>query len=1084
MPRLALSVFVLIAVFATPGTAQITISTLSPTSTVAGGPTFTLTVNGSGFGSVNTVQWNGANQSTTFVSATQLTASIPSSLIASAGTNNVRVKQSPFLLTFSNTVVFTVNNPTPTLSSISPTSTLVGTGGAGGVTLVLNGTGFNASSVARLDGVDLPTTFGSSVLLNASISASILSSAGAHLVSVFTPAPGGGTTGSFSYSVTNPSPGLTFVVPSSTTVGAGSVGFTALGSGFNSQSVIRLDGVDLATTVNGAGSATAVVPASVTAAPGAHSVTVFNPTPGGGTSLGSTFTVNNPAPTLTAIAPNTSPAGSPPLAVTVTGTDFNATSVVKRNGVALTTAFVGATQLTATLSPADLAAIGTSSLTVFNPGPGGGTSTGATFTTTGNPVPVLTSLVPATLPIQFSAATITINGSGFTTASVARYDGVDCPTTFVSSTALSASINGSFLALSGTGQVTVFNPAPIGGTTLPLTFTVTSPVPLLTGMTPSTLAAGSPTTSLSLSGTNFTFQSSAFVDDVPPLPLSTVNGPNGTLTAQMPNFRLATPGTAVIKVSNPAPGGGTSVGLALTITAATPTLTSLSPNLVVAGAGDVVVLLTGTGFNPLSQAEIMGITNLVPTFINTTFMNVTIPAALTSVVATYGIRVSNGPPGGGVSTILNFMSYDDPVPTIQTQIAPAVAPVAPNGGVFAFTTTGCHPATVAHLNGAPLPTTFAGVIGGAQTIQFTVPFGVVPAGGAQTATLVNPGPAGGTGPGFPVLWNNPVAQINGASPNTFIGGSAATPMTVIGINFNPQSVVTIDDAPLPTVFVSTTSVQCTLPAIRLAAAGFLKLRVVNPAPGGGSSSPFTLSVSGPKIASASPSFLPVLTPSSPAVTINLSGLFPNPAAVVKVNGINVPSTWNSSASMSCVVAPTLAATLQPGGFALTVVQTIPSAGLGPVTSNALGVTVGVPGSPDNAGTVTVAPRVASANEEFFLRVEAPVFNQPVSLIADFTQTVLVPVVLDPAFDVALGVLFGAPFPLADGLGLLGPPTASVLRAQDLTVFGVPNPRGVFDLFGLVAPPVPFGVTFQLQAIYLDPATPFGFNVTHVNPQTL
>ena len=165
--------------------------------------------------------------------------------------------------------------------------------------------------------------------------------------------------------------------------------------------------------------------------------------------------------------------------------------------------------------------------------------------------------------------------------------------------------------------------------------------------------------------------------------------------------------------------------------------------------------------------------------------------------------------------------------------------------------------------------------------------------------------------------------------------------------------------------------------------------------------------------------------------------------------------------------------MQPGGFALTVVQAIPSSGLGPVTSNALGVTVGVPGSPDNAGTVTVAPRVA-----------APAVDQPVSLLADFTQTFLVPVVLDPAFDVAVGVMFGAPFPLADGLGLLGPPTASVLRAQDLTVFGVPNPRGVFDLYGLVAPPVPFGVTFQLQAIYLDPATPFGFNVTHVNPQTL
>jgi hypothetical protein len=48
-------------------------------------------VNGSGFVATSKVRWNGADRPTTFVSASQLTASIPSSDIAAAGTAQVTV---------------------------------------------------------------------------------------------------------------------------------------------------------------------------------------------------------------------------------------------------------------------------------------------------------------------------------------------------------------------------------------------------------------------------------------------------------------------------------------------------------------------------------------------------------------------------------------------------------------------------------------------------------------------------------------------------------------------------------------------------------------------------------------------------------------------------------------------------------------------------------------------------------------------------------------------------------------------------------------------------------------------------------
>src|ERR1039457_1292041 len=61
-----------------------TITSLSPTSAIAGGPAVTLTVTGERFVQGSTVQWAYAPLVTTFVSATQLTAAIPVSLVATA----------------------------------------------------------------------------------------------------------------------------------------------------------------------------------------------------------------------------------------------------------------------------------------------------------------------------------------------------------------------------------------------------------------------------------------------------------------------------------------------------------------------------------------------------------------------------------------------------------------------------------------------------------------------------------------------------------------------------------------------------------------------------------------------------------------------------------------------------------------------------------------------------------------------------------------------------------------------------------------------------------------------------------------
>jgi hypothetical protein len=69
------------------------ISQLSPNSASAGGPGFTMTVNGTNFGSKAVVNWNGAAQSsnTTVINGKQLSVNIPAAMIATPGTAKITV---------------------------------------------------------------------------------------------------------------------------------------------------------------------------------------------------------------------------------------------------------------------------------------------------------------------------------------------------------------------------------------------------------------------------------------------------------------------------------------------------------------------------------------------------------------------------------------------------------------------------------------------------------------------------------------------------------------------------------------------------------------------------------------------------------------------------------------------------------------------------------------------------------------------------------------------------------------------------------------------------------------------------------
>jgi hypothetical protein len=193
------------------------ISSLSPSSATTGGASLTLTVNGTNFISSSTVQWNGASLTATFASATQLTAAITATDIATAGNANITVVNPTPGGGTSAATSFAINNPAPSVSSLTPASALQG---GSSFTLTVNGSNFVANSAVQWNGASLTTTFVSATQLTAAITAADIATAGTASVTVINPAPGGGTSQAQTFTIAAPAPTVSLSInPTSITAG-------------------------------------------------------------------------------------------------------------------------------------------------------------------------------------------------------------------------------------------------------------------------------------------------------------------------------------------------------------------------------------------------------------------------------------------------------------------------------------------------------------------------------------------------------------------------------------------------------------------------------------------------------------------------------------------------------------------------------------------------------------------------------------------------------------------------------------------------------------------------------------------------
>lgn len=700
-------------------TSSSSVAFLSPSTVPAGGSSFTITVNGAGFVSGAIILWNvGTGQTqltTTLVSAVQLTAPVPASLLTTPGTVQVAV-QIPGSATsatsninntttteVSNVVYFTIGTPAgpaPTVTSISASTTSQASTpycSATGITLTVNGINFvNSSTVNGVpvsastvywNGSARPTTFVSATQLTASILATDAAFSGTATVSVFNPAASSspGISNSLPFTMTTPAPLAAPGVPTlsqiSAAVGSPALTLTLTGNNIlpcslaqwvNSGNVTT----PLATTyippTAGAASLSVTLPSTSFLSAGVAQIVVFNLGPGGGTSGGSPFTISPPA--ITSVSgSSTASCSLTGLTLTVDGTNFVNGSVVNWNGSPRATTFVSSTQLTALLTSADAAFQGIQPVTVST---GSVLSNSVNFSVTAPaalPLPTIASLLPVNATAGTAAITLSVTGGNFLPCSVVQWNGNNLATTFISTTQqLTAAIPAANILSVGTAQITVFNPTAGGGGGASTAAAFPIVAPAITSLSASTTATHT-APSCGVSGLTLTVNGTNFVSGLvvnwngSPRPTAFVSATQ--LTATLSAADTAFQGTAGVTVSSSTTTSNTSTfTLAAPSSLPAPSIASLTPVDATAGSPAFLLGINGTGWVPCSVLNWNG-SGRTTLFVGTTGGAAAISAADIASPGTAQVTGVSPAPGGGTSNAISFPIFATPGPATGTASA-------------------------------------------------------------------------------------------------------------------------------------------------------------------------------------------------------------------------------------------------------------------------------------------------------------------------------------------------------------------------------------------------------------------------------
>jgi len=178
-----------------------------------------------------------------------------------------------------------------------------------------------------------------------------------------------------------------------------------------------------------------------------------------------------------------------------------------------------------------------------------------------NPMPTLVSVRPDTFELVADSVAITLIGTGFVWNSLVEWDTIPLPVEadFVSPSELVGMIRSGHTNDGGTHQLRVRNPPPGVGLSAPVTVVVTFPLPRIDSIVPDSAVAGGPGWIGSIWGAGFALDRSQLRADG-----ITINWWTATRTrfdAGIDSAMLASPGTIVLSVTNPPPGGGSATGV-------------------------------------------------------------------------------------------------------------------------------------------------------------------------------------------------------------------------------------------------------------------------------------------------------------------------------------------------------------------------------------------------------------------------------------------------------------------------------------------------------------------------------------------
>jgi uncharacterized protein (TIGR03437 family) len=523
----------------------------------------------------------------------------------------------------------------------------------------------------------------------------------------------------------NQSPVVTSAQPSQVDAGGAAFTLTLNGSGFASNAVARWSGTALATSVASDSLLTATVPANLLAICGKSPITVTNP--GAGSSSGNVAVTIRPV--LTALTPNSLPAGSSGFTVTATGIGFssNVLLLLNASGVqtTLTPNYVSTTTLTAFIPTSALTGVFPVSLQVTDPTSGGASQTLPVTLTYAD----VTSVNPSTIPAGGPDGTIQVFGVNFVPGAQVLWNvgstGTPLVTQYQNSTFLLALVTADLYHNPAQIGISVKNPGASPTKTLTL---IVGPDPFgtrITSLDPKAAVTGGPAFLLTVNGERFV-QGSTIAWQTNPLPTTFVTSTQ--LTTTIPASLIAADGAVLISVITP--GVSVSNTVSLPIASSSPTLDSIAPASAVAGGPAFTLTVNGNGFLPASK--VIGLAGATTTFVSFTQLTASVPASAIAKAGAFVVQVQNS--GGATSPQAKQFLVTAP-PASISGLNPSSAPAG--GAAFALTVTGAGftANSTVQWNGTPLTTTFTS----ASQLTAQVPAGLIAAAGTANVTVTGDG---------------------------------------------------------------------------------------------------------------------------------------------------------------------------------------------------------------------------------------------------------------------------------------------------------------------------------------------------------